>query len=178
MRGPGRWPGPLWWLTHALTRCPSTHIPRHGHLTHPVPPAANLHRLLPPSLHPLSFSSLNLYIVLRVVLWLAAPHLPQVLQKLHHFPERWWRRLFPLSLLPAPLCPLCPWPVPPEAQDRSYRAGLGAPARYKVCHYLCPESRGDFTDTAVSSGNRHHPTMSSPTLHGSSMIFPASHFSM
>lgn len=61
---PRRWPGPLWWLTRAHTGCLRIHIPRRGHLTHPIPPAANPHRLLPRSLHALCFSSPYLCFVL------------------------------------------------------------------------------------------------------------------
>lgn len=61
---PGRWPGPLWWLARAHTGCLRTHIPRHRHLTRPIPPGANPHRLLPRSLRLLCFSSPYLYSVL------------------------------------------------------------------------------------------------------------------
>lgn len=114
---------------HPHSPSPASHAP---HPSWSEPPPA------PPSFPPppLLFFPVSLFCFTRVVPPPEAFRLPQVLREQHHLPERARRRLFPLSLLPAPLCPLCPRPVPPQTQDWSHRAGLGAPARCSACHPL------------------------------------------
>lgn len=67
---------------------------------------------------------------------------------------------FPTQSVASPSVSPLPGPVPPEAQDRSRRAGLGAPARFNLCHHLCPVSRGDFA--VVSSGTITTPPCPAP----------------
>lgn len=122
--GPGAVAGPplvAHTRTHGVPPHPHS-LSRASHAPHPSssePPPA------PPSFPPpsLLFFPLSLFCFTRVVPPPAAFRLPWVLREQYHHPERARRTLFPLSLLPAPPCPLCPGLC--HRRLRTGAAGLG-----------------------------------------------------
>lgn len=170
---------------------------------HPIPTAATPPRLLPRSFHPrllffpprVFFYFINLPGLLPLV---AACCPRQVLREHHHLPDKrlaarcrqgedtGQRRLFPPSVLPAPLPHAAPRAVPLSepsprlgdatvARDTIPGAGLSgvrAHGGHRTRHHQCPlnSSRADFVEAVVPGGTV---TMPSLTPHGGSSSRPS-----